>query len=186
MRRISWIDQGMRSDVLALRSTWFFWASACWPRHVDQHQVHGPAAKPVLSLRRPARQRNFMIIEAAHSRPMHRNLATVEADLALRRAPAGGWRGRTGLGRLKFSPQSRSKEAAQPSVTTRRAPSSGPATPIPLALIQRLRSVQVTLIQQVRATRSLSGRNPYFGPGIRSMPMYGRSTSGIVTEPSAC
>jgi hypothetical protein len=82
-----------------------------------------------------------MTIEAAHSRPMHRNLATVEADLALRRAPAGGWRGRTGLGRLKFSPQSRSKEAAQPSVTTQRAPNSGPATPIPLALIQRLRSV---------------------------------------------
>jgi hypothetical protein len=24
MRRISWIDQGMRSDVSALRSTWFF------------------------------------------------------------------------------------------------------------------------------------------------------------------
>jgi hypothetical protein len=89
MRRISWIDQGMRSDVLALRSTWFFWASACWPRHVDQHQVHGPAAKPVLSLRRrPARQRNFMTVEAAHPRPMHRNLTAVEADLALRRAPA--------------------------------------------------------------------------------------------------
>ena len=111
-------------------------------RHVDQHQVHGPAAKPVLGLRRrPARQRNFMTIEAAHPRPMHRNLAAVEADLALRRAPAGDWRGRTGLGRLKFSPQSRSKEAAQPSVTTRRAPNSGPATPIPLALIQGLRSV---------------------------------------------
>src|SRR5271154_4680951 len=31
MRRISWIDQRMRSDVLALRSTWFFWAPACWP-----------------------------------------------------------------------------------------------------------------------------------------------------------
>src|SRR5436190_22075111 len=25
MRRISWIDQGMSSDVLALRSTCFFW-----------------------------------------------------------------------------------------------------------------------------------------------------------------
>jgi hypothetical protein len=58
-------------------------------RHVDQHQVHGPAAKPVLGLRRRlARQRNFMTIEAAHPRPMHRNLATVEADLALRRTPA--------------------------------------------------------------------------------------------------
>jgi hypothetical protein len=55
-------------------------------RHVDQHQVHDPAAKPVLSLRRrPARQRNFMTVEAAHSRPMHRNFAAVEADLALRR-----------------------------------------------------------------------------------------------------
>jgi pimeloyl-ACP methyl ester carboxylesterase len=31
MRRISWIDQLMRSDVLALRSTLFFWALACWP-----------------------------------------------------------------------------------------------------------------------------------------------------------
>jgi hypothetical protein len=29
-----------------------------------------------------------MTIEAAHPRPMHRNLAAVEADLALRRAPA--------------------------------------------------------------------------------------------------
>jgi hypothetical protein len=31
---------------------------------------------------------HFMTIEAAHARPMHRNLAAVEADLALRRAPA--------------------------------------------------------------------------------------------------
>ena len=29
-----------------------------------------------------------MTIEAAHPRPMHRNLAAVEADLALRRTPA--------------------------------------------------------------------------------------------------
>jgi hypothetical protein len=29
-----------------------------------------------------------MTIKAAHPRPMHRNLAAVEADLALRRAPA--------------------------------------------------------------------------------------------------
>ena len=29
-----------------------------------------------------------MAVEAAHPRPMHRNLAAVEADLALRRAPA--------------------------------------------------------------------------------------------------
>jgi hypothetical protein len=57
-------------------------------RHVDHHQVHGPAPKPVLSLRRClARQRNFMTVEAAHSRPMHRNFAAVEADLALRRTP---------------------------------------------------------------------------------------------------
>ena len=41
-------------------------------RHVNQHQVHGPAAKPVLGLRRrPARQRNFVTIEASHPRPMH-------------------------------------------------------------------------------------------------------------------
>ena len=34
MRRISWIDQGMRSDVLALRSTLFFLGAGllarCW------------------------------------------------------------------------------------------------------------------------------------------------------------
>ena len=60
--------------------------SLSWPL---TDQFHGPAAKPVLGLRRrPARQRNFMTIEAAHPRPMRRNLAAVEADLALRRAPA--------------------------------------------------------------------------------------------------
>src|SRR3989442_14004809 len=58
-------------------------------RHVDQHQVHGPAAKPVLGLRRrPGRQINFMAVETAHPRAMHRNLATMEADLALGAAPA--------------------------------------------------------------------------------------------------
>ncbi len=58
-------------------------------RDVDQHQVHRPAAKPVLGLRRrPARQRNFLAVEAAHPRPIDRNLAAVEADLARRRAPA--------------------------------------------------------------------------------------------------
>src|SRR5215471_21483744 len=32
-------------------------------RHVDQHQVHGPAAKPVLGLwRPPGRQRDFMAV----------------------------------------------------------------------------------------------------------------------------
>jgi hypothetical protein len=35
-------------------------------RHVDEHQVQGPAAKPVVGLRRrPARQRNFTAIEDA-------------------------------------------------------------------------------------------------------------------------
>jgi len=58
-------------------------------RRVDQHQVHDPAAQPVLGLRRrPARQRNFMTLEAAYPRPMHRTFAAVEADLALRRTPA--------------------------------------------------------------------------------------------------
>ena len=58
-------------------------------RHVDQHQVHGPAAKPVFGLRRrPGRQRNFPPVEAAHARSMHRNLAAVEANVARRRAPA--------------------------------------------------------------------------------------------------
>jgi hypothetical protein len=35
-------------------------------RYVDQHQVHGPAAKPILGLRRrPGRQCNFVAIETA-------------------------------------------------------------------------------------------------------------------------
>src|SRR5262249_13847460 len=58
-------------------------------RHVDQHQVHGPAAKPVLGLcRRPGRQRNFMAVVTAHPRAMHGNLATMETDLSLGPAPA--------------------------------------------------------------------------------------------------
>ena len=58
-------------------------------RYVDQHQVHGPATKPILGLRRrPGRQRSFPAVEAPHPRSMHRNLAAVEADLARSRAPA--------------------------------------------------------------------------------------------------
>src|SRR6516165_10251161 len=58
-------------------------------RHVDQHQVHGPAAKPVFRLcRPPGRQRNFMAVVAAHPRAMHSNLATMEADLSFGPAPA--------------------------------------------------------------------------------------------------
>ena len=57
-------------------------------RYVDQHQVHRPAAKPILGLGRPpGRQRNLVAV-AAHARPTHINLAAVEADLSLRRAPA--------------------------------------------------------------------------------------------------
>src|SRR5262249_25014361 len=58
-------------------------------RHIDQHQVHGPAAKPVFRLcRPPGRQRNFMAVVTAHPRAMHSNLATVETDLSLGPAPA--------------------------------------------------------------------------------------------------
>ena len=36
-------------------------------RHVDQHQIYRPAAKPALGLRRgPARERKFVAVEAAH------------------------------------------------------------------------------------------------------------------------
>src|SRR2546429_3581683 len=58
-------------------------------RHVDQHQVHGPAAKQVLGLcRRPGRQRELMAVVTAHPRAMHGNLATMETDLSLGPAPA--------------------------------------------------------------------------------------------------
>src|SRR5262245_54289500 len=58
-------------------------------RLVDQHQVHGPAAKPVLGLcRRPGRQRDLMAVVTAHPRAMHGNLATMETDLSLGPAPA--------------------------------------------------------------------------------------------------
>jgi hypothetical protein len=58
-------------------------------RNIDQHQVHGPAAKPVLGLRRrPGRQFDFTPVVAAHARSMHGDLAAVEADLSLGRAPA--------------------------------------------------------------------------------------------------
>src|SRR5258708_37336896 len=58
-------------------------------RHVDQHQVHGPAAKPVFRLcRPPGRQRNFMAVVTAHPRAMHDNLATTETDLSLAVADA--------------------------------------------------------------------------------------------------
>src|SRR5262249_35368868 len=52
-------------------------------RHVDQHQVHGPAAKPVFRLcRSPGRQRNFMAVVTAHPRAMHGNLATMENNIS--------------------------------------------------------------------------------------------------------
>jgi len=58
-------------------------------RYVDQHQVHRPAAEPVLGLRcRPGRQRNLMAVVAAHARAMHGNLAAVKAGLPLGRSPA--------------------------------------------------------------------------------------------------
>ena len=40
-------------------------------RDVDQHEVHGPAAKPVFRLcRPPGRQHNFMAVVTAHPRAM--------------------------------------------------------------------------------------------------------------------
>src|SRR5207253_2787392 len=58
-------------------------------RHVDQHQVHRPAAEPVLFDRLfPARQRQFFPVEAADPRPLDGNLAGMEADLARRAPPA--------------------------------------------------------------------------------------------------
>jgi DmsE family decaheme c-type cytochrome len=58
-------------------------------RDVDQHQVHRPAAEPVLGLRRrPGRQLGLASVVAAHARPMYGDLAAVEADLAFGRAPA--------------------------------------------------------------------------------------------------
>ena len=58
-------------------------------RHVDQHQAHGPAAKPIFRLcRSPGRQRNFMAVVTAHPRAMHSNFATMETDLSLGPAPA--------------------------------------------------------------------------------------------------
>ena len=41
MRRISWIDQRMRSDVLALRSTWFFWRRLIGRMLDDSHHGEG-------------------------------------------------------------------------------------------------------------------------------------------------
>ena len=56
-------------------------------RDVDQHEVHGPAAKPVLGLRRcPGRQRKLMVVIATHQRATDRN-AAVKADLAFGSAP---------------------------------------------------------------------------------------------------
>src|SRR6266581_2416940 len=57
-------------------------------RDVDQHQVHGPAAKPVLGLGRcPGRQLDFLALVAAYPRAMHGNPAAVKADLSLGQAP---------------------------------------------------------------------------------------------------
>jgi hypothetical protein len=56
---------------------------------VETLKVHGPAAKPVLGLRRrPGRQFDLTPVVAAHARPMHGDLAAVEANLAFGRAPA--------------------------------------------------------------------------------------------------
>ena len=58
-------------------------------RHVDQHQVHGPLAEPVLVDRLlPACQRQFFPVEPAYPRPLDCDLASVEADLARRAPPA--------------------------------------------------------------------------------------------------
>ena len=61
-------------------------ASRCRPGHCRQiafRKPHGPLQLDAFLCRRPARQRNLLAVEAANPRPMHRNLAAVEADLAL-------------------------------------------------------------------------------------------------------
>ena len=66
MRRISWIDQGMRSDVLALRSTWFFWAR-CLRAHpsgfttlVAKQPVHEQASVQSCALLREQRTHPYL------------------------------------------------------------------------------------------------------------------------------
>jgi hypothetical protein len=62
---------------------------------VDQHQIHRPAAKPILGLgRRPTRKHHLAAVETAHPGTMHPHLATVETDFALGPAPAGPSGGR--------------------------------------------------------------------------------------------
>src|SRR6476659_4937995 len=81
MRRISWIDQGMRSDVLALRSTWFFWASACWP-DVDERDVTMPAV-PGSGFVVVEPELVFGCLEAILDRPA----MALDADQGLDRSP---------------------------------------------------------------------------------------------------
>src|ERR1039458_10798530 len=58
-------------------------------RDVDQHLVHRPFAEPILADRAlPARQSAFLAVETANPRTLNRDLAAVEADLALRSTPA--------------------------------------------------------------------------------------------------
>src|SRR6516162_5734787 len=58
-------------------------------RHVDQHQVHGPLAQPILGHRRfPARQRYLAAGAGPHSRSLQLDLARVEAQLSLGPPPA--------------------------------------------------------------------------------------------------
>jgi hypothetical protein len=49
-----------------------------------RYQVHGPAAKPVLSLRRsPDPPRYYVAVETAHLRVMYRNPTVTEVDLVM-------------------------------------------------------------------------------------------------------
>ena len=58
-------------------------------RHIDEHQVHRPFAKPVFFLRRrPTRQGDFLAGLAAHTRTAHAHLAAVKANRPDGRAPA--------------------------------------------------------------------------------------------------
>src|SRR3954451_648447 len=94
MRRISWIDQRMRSDVLALHSTLFFWAPACWPdvgwqpswregEH-DERDVTMPAV-PGSGLVVVEPELVFGCLEAVFDRPA----MALDADQGLDRSP---WR----------------------------------------------------------------------------------------------
>src|SRR5271169_3630138 len=58
-------------------------------RHVDQHQVQGPLAEPILGHRCfPTRQRQLAAVAGPHARSLQRHFAAMEAQLSLGPSPA--------------------------------------------------------------------------------------------------